>query len=195
MHSARDVFDLHRQSRLARLSGIILHMRVAIIGNSGSGKSTLARAIAGERHCPVLDLDTVAWEPQKIAVPRAEGDAEHDVETFCAAHPEWVIEGCYAGLVATSLRHSPLLLFLDPGMEQCLENCRNRPWEAHKFRSKAEQDERLAFLLNWVREYYTRDDPLSLRAHEALFQRYVGPKRRLATPVVRAADVLARYPA
>ena len=77
-------------------------------------------------------------------------------------------------------------------MEQCLENCRNRPWEAHKFRSKAEQDERLAFLLNWVREYYTRDDPLSLRAHEALFQRYLGPKRRLATSVMRVADVLAR---
>lgn len=165
-------------------------MRIAIIGNSGSGKSTLAKAIAGERHCSVLDLDTVAWEPQKIAVLRAEGDAKHDVETFCAAHPDWIIEGCYRELVATSLRHSPLLLFLDPGMERCVENCRNRPWEAHKFRSKAEQNERLAFLLNWVREYYTRDDALSLRAHEELFQGYLGPKRKLATPVMRVADVL-----
>ncbi len=169
-------------------------MRVAIIGNSGSGKSTLARAIAGERNCPVLDLDTVAWEPHKIAVPRAREDATHDVETFCSAHPDWIIEGCYGELIATSLRYSPLLLFLDPGMEQCLENCRNRPWEAHKFRSEAEQNGQLAFLLNWVREYYTRDDSLSLHAHEALFHGYLGPKRRLTTPMMRVADVLAAWP-
>ena len=169
-------------------------MRVAIVGNSGSGKSTLARAIAGERLFPVLDLDTVAWEPQKIAVPRPAGDAQRDVKTFCALHRDWVVEGCYAELVAVSLDHSPLLIFLDPGMAQCLENCRRRPWEAHKFRSEAEQNERLAFLLNWVREYYTRDDSLSLCAHEVLFQSYLGPKRRLTTQVVRVADVLDALP-
>lgn len=79
-------------------------------------------------------------------------------------------------------------------MAQCLENCRRRPWEAHKFRSEAEQNERLAFLLEWVREYYTRDDSLSLRAQEALFQRYIGPKCRLTAPVVRVADVLEAFP-
>ncbi len=165
-------------------------MKVAIIGNSGSGKSTLAQTIAHERRWPVLDLDTVAWEPQKLAVPRAEADAQADVEAFCAAHGDWIVEGCYAELIAISLRHSPLLVFLDTGMEQCLENCRRRPWEAHKFQSEAEQDERLAFLLSWVREYYIRDGSLSLRAHEALFEGYLGPKRRLTAPLLSLADVL-----
>lgn len=171
-------------------SGIISRMKVVIIGNAGSGKSTLAQAIAGERGWPVLDLDTVVWEPQQIAVPRVEADAQRDVEVFCASTADWIIEGCYAELVAISLRHSPLLLFLDPGMQQCLENCMGRPWERHKFASKVEQDERLAFLLSWVREYYTRDGSMSLRAHETLFERYLGPKRRLTSPIRHVADVL-----
>ncbi|MGH8220324.1 MAG: shikimate kinase [Steroidobacteraceae bacterium] len=138
----------------------------------------------------MLDLDTVAWEPQKVAVGRAEMDARRDVEAFCATNDGWIVEGCYAELVAISLHHSPLLILLDPGMEQCLENCRGRPWEAHKFRSKAEQDEKLDFLLSWVREYYTRDGSLSLRAHEAIFERYHGPKRRVTSQLRCAADVL-----
>ena len=165
-------------------------MRIAIVGNSGSGKSTLCHALALERPWPRLDLDTVAWEPQRIAVPRDSADAESDVERFCATHPDWIVEGCYSDLIAVSLRHCPLLIFLDPGMERCLENCRKRPWEPHKFGSQAEQDNKLAFLLNWVREYYTRDGPMSLHAHEALFRTYAGPKQRLQQTIVVASDVL-----
>ena len=45
-------------------------MRVAVIGNSGSGKSTLAQQLAEAHALTALDLDTVAWEPGTIAVPR-----------------------------------------------------------------------------------------------------------------------------
>jgi hypothetical protein len=123
----------------------------------------------------------VAWEPGQIAVPRPRDLALADVEAFCSSHLSWVVEGCYAGLLEGTLRHSPLLLFLEPGLEQCLENCRNRPWEPHKYPSKAEQDERLPFLLSWVAEYYTRDGDLSLKAHEALFAAYEGPKQRISS--------------
>lgn len=165
-------------------------MRIAIVGNSGSGKSTLAQAIARECAWPQLDLDTVAWEPQKIAVPRDSTDAEADVERFCIGHSDWIVEGCYSELISVSLRHTPLLVFLDPGSDRCLANCRERPWEPRKFRSKSEQDRKLAFLLNWVREYYTRDGPMSRDAHEALFQAYDGPKKRLEQPMVQLSDVL-----
>lgn len=154
-------------------------MRIAIVGNSGSGKSTLARAIVKQQGWPVLDLDTVVWEPQKVAVARDVRTTQADVERFCADHSDWIVEGCYADLIAGTLGHSPLLIFMDPGLEQCLANCRRRPWEAHKFQSKAEQDEKLAFLLNWVRDYYVRDGSMSLQAHEALFHSYAGPKRKI----------------
>jgi adenylate kinase family enzyme len=155
-------------------------MRVAIVGNSGSGKSTLAGEIAAAHSIASLDLDTVAWEPGTIAAARTPEAAAADVTAFCTGHERWVVEGCYAGLVGQALTHSPILLFVDPGVEACLANCRSRPWEPHKYTSKAEQDARLEFLLSWVREYSSRDDELSLRAHRALFEDYRGLKLRLA---------------
>ena len=158
-------------------------MRVAIIGNSGSGKSTLAHRLAGDRTLPTLDLDTVAWEPNKIAVPRDQAEAVADVKTFCEMNKDWVVEGCYAGLVRVALHFSPTLLFLEPGVDACLSNCHSRPWEPHKYKSRDEQDQKLEFLLSWVREYYVREGDLSLMAHQALFDAYPGPKSKLTTLV------------
>lgn len=155
-------------------------MRIALIGNSGSGKSTLSQQLAAAHALPMLDLDTVAWEPGKIAVARDPAAAARDVHAFCAPREQWVVEGCYAGLVREALAYSPVLLFLEPGMQACLANCRSRPWEPHKYESKQAQDERLEFLLSWVREYYTRAGELSLAAHEALFSEYRGPKHKLS---------------
>jgi adenylate kinase family enzyme len=154
-------------------------MRVAIVGNSGSGKSTLAGQIAAAHSISSLDLDTVAWEPGTIAVARAPEAAAADVAAFCSTHDRWVVEGCYAALVGQAIAYEPILLFMDPGVDACLTHCRNRPWEPHKYASKAEQDAKLEFLLRWVRGYYTREDGLSLRAHQTLFASYRGPKLRL----------------
>jgi adenylate kinase family enzyme len=158
-------------------------MRIAILGNSGSGKSTLAHAIASRFGLEALDLDRFAWEPGRIAVARDPEAARADVAAFCAAHEGWVIEGCYAHLIQATLAATPRLLFLEPGVDTCLAHCHQRPWEPHKYASKADQDEKLAFLLAWVREYYSRDGDLSLKAHQALFDDYPGPKIKLAAPV------------
>ena len=154
-------------------------MRIAIIGNSGSGKSTLARRLAKLYVGQVLDLDTVAWEPGEIARPRSPEAAAADVRGFCDSGSQWIVEGCYATLVSVALDYEPHLLFLDPGLEQCQRNCKDRPWEPHKYRSKAEQDEKLTFLLSWVADYYVRDDDMSYQGHMALFQSYAGPKQHL----------------
>jgi len=68
-------------------------MRVAILGNSGSGKSTLAGWLAQSAGLVALDLDSVAWEPDRPAVARASAQAEADVSNFCTAHERWVVEG------------------------------------------------------------------------------------------------------
>jgi adenylate kinase family enzyme len=158
-------------------------MRVAIIGNSGSGKSTLAQHIAAIHSVTALDLDSVAWEPGKVAVARSANEAAGDVRAFCEQHDRWVVEGCYADLTRRALEYSPMLLFMDPGVDACLSNCRERPWEPHKYASKDEQDAGLEFLLSWVREYYTRSGDLSHADHQALFDAYRGPKRRLTDAV------------
>jgi adenylate kinase family enzyme len=155
-------------------------MRLVIVGNSGSGKSTLAGQMAGAHAVSSLDLDTVAWEPATVAVARTPEAAADDVRNFCSANERWLVEGCYAALAGQALAYSPILLFIDPGVDACLANCRSRPWEPHKYASSAEQDAKLEFLLSWVRDYYSRDDELSLRAHQTLFESYRGLKLRLA---------------
>lgn len=169
-------------------------MRVAILGNSGSGKTTLANWLARSADLAVLDLDSVAWEPDQPAVARPSAHAEAEVTRFCAAHAGWVLEGCYGNLIQAALQFQPFLIFLDPGPESCAAHCVNRPWEPHKYRSKQEQDANLQFLLSWVAEYYTREGPMSRNAHRAVFDQYSGRKvelRRVPQLDPPEAEVLA----
>ena len=157
-------------------------MRIVILGNSGSGKSTLAHRLAAPGQTPVLDLDTIVWEPGQIAVPRPPEAVHADLDRFCAEHAAWIVEGCYSALAERLLARSPELIFLNPGVEACVANCRARPWEPHKYASKEAQDEKLEFLLAWVSDYYHRTDGASLARHRAIFDGYEGPKRELLSP-------------
>ncbi|MFL9457302.1 MULTISPECIES: isopentenyl transferase family protein [Nostocales] len=49
--------------------------RILIFGNSGSGKSTLANKLAKDFSIPILDLDTIVWEPNQIAIRRPQEDS------------------------------------------------------------------------------------------------------------------------
>jgi len=158
-------------------------VRTVIVGNSGSGKSTLARALAREHVVPILDLDTVAWLPDAGPVPKRRPIAAlRDIlSAYCDANPHWIIEGCYGDAAEILLARRPELIWLEPGEATCLAHCRDRPWESHKYASKAAQDTNLDFLLNWVRDYYRRDDDCSYRRHRAIFDAYDGPKRLITS--------------
>ncbi len=148
--------------------------KVVIWGNSGAGKSTLARALG----LPHLDLDTLAWLPGVPPQRSPLEQASQALQNFAASHSEWVIEGSYADLIEVALRLCEQAVFLDPGVERCLENCRNRPWEPHKYSSFEEQQANLAMLLQWVADYEVRQDEFSRRAHEQLFESFAGSKQR-----------------
>ena len=151
--------------------------RIAIIGNSGSGKSTLARELLPGQADNILDLDTIAWQKNAPTQRRPVSHAAEDVRTFCHARSAWVVEGCYAELISAALVFGPELIFLDPGVQVCLANCKRRPWEPHKYPSKSAQDQHLEFSLEWVKAYYTREGDLSFSAHAQLYEQYPGPKR------------------
>jgi len=127
----------------------------------------------------VLDLDTIVWEPGRIAVPRPPEAVHADLDRFCAEHDAWIVEGCYGALAERLLALEPELIFLNPGEAACLRNCRARPWEPHKYASKVAQDEKLELLLAWVSDYYRRADDTSLARHRAIFDGYRGPRREL----------------
>ncbi|MBK9756529.1 MAG: shikimate kinase [Nannocystis sp.] len=150
--------------------------RIIILGNSGSGKSTLARALAATGQAPHLDLDTLAWEPTSPPTRRPLQASVAAITRFMDADDSWVVEGCYADLLAAAAGRCTNLVFLNPGVETCLENCRARPWEPHKYPSPEAQDQNLGMLLAWVRDYETRSDEFSLQAHRRLFDRFAGDK-------------------
>jgi adenylate kinase family enzyme len=152
-------------------------MRIVILGNAGSGKSTLAKSLARTQGMPLLDLDTLVWEPDRVAVQRPNERVLADLAQFCRESEDWVIDGCYGDLVGAVLGHRPLLIFLAPGQDVCVANCRTRPWEPHKYRTKREQDDHLEHLLGWVRSYYGLHGSMSLSGHRAVFDAYTGPKR------------------
>ena len=155
--------------------------RLLLVGNSGSGKSTLAARLAAERGVAHLDLDPLAWLPQTPPVRRPLAESDRDVQAFAGAHDAWVIEGCYADLLALAVDRATHLVFLNPGVEACIANARARPWEPHKYASKAAQDANLAMLIDWIRGYETRTDELSLAAHRRLFDAFPGEKIELAS--------------
>ena len=155
--------------------------RYLILGNSGSGKSTLAQRLARSGGIAHLDLDTLAWAPTSPPERRAIAESTRQIEAFMAGHDCWVIEGCYADLFAAPLRRCTRLVFLNPGIEACVENARLRPWEPHKYASKAAQDANLEMLIGWIREYETRADTFSLGAHRALFDEFAGAKVELTS--------------
>lgn len=151
--------------------------RILIFGNSGSGKSTLARQLAQEHHLPHLDLDHLAWTSPGIRKPTAESASE--IAIYTTTNPEWIAEGCYGDLLELMLQKATEVVFLNPGVEACVANCRARPWEPEKYPSKEDQDERLEFLIQWVREYETRTDEYSFHRHRMLFDGFQGAKQEL----------------
>lgn len=149
-------------------------MNIVIYGNSGSGKTTLARHMASVSGAAVLSLDAIAW---KGGVERASHEASvRAMREFMAAHEAWIMEGCYGTLVEAALPHVEMLIFLNPGVAACVSNCRARPWEPDKFASPDEQGRMIESLIEWVKQYETRNDEFGLHCHRRIFEAFPGRK-------------------
>ena len=161
--------------------------RIVIFGNSASGKSTLAKKLAKQDQLAHLDLDSLAWlpitehspTPQRQDIAVSVGEIEH----FITHNNEWVIEGCYSDLLNHALTKCSQVIFLNLPIELCLRNAKNRPWEPHKYKSKAEQDGNLAMLLDWIAQYEQREDTFSKSAHQQLFDDFLGHKTMIVDNV------------
>lgn len=153
--------------------------RLLVVGNSASGKSTLARAVATEHDAHHLDLDAFAWRPTTPPTRTPIDDAVAAIRAALDGHDRWVIEGCYADLLGALADDADGLVFLDPPTEVCLQRARARPWEPHKYATKAEQDANLSMLLDWIAAYAHREGPLGRADHVALYEAFGGDKAHL----------------
>jgi adenylate kinase family enzyme len=153
--------------------------KILIFGNSGSGKSTLAKTLSQQRGLSHLDLDTLAWLPTNPPqrMPLAESRAA--IDAFISSSDNWVIEGCYTDLLDIAAPHADEVIFMNLPVEACIENARNRPWEPHKYASRAEQDANLEMLIDWISQYPARQDVFSAAAHRTLYETFTGKKRMI----------------
>ncbi len=163
-------------------------MRILVYGNSGSGKSTYAKALVRAHQLAHLDLDSIVWEPGQIAVEQSRSAVRESISVFLRDHSRWVIEGCYGELIRETLPFCTRLVFLNPGVEVCLHNNRQRPWEPHKYSSSAEQNRMFEALQEWVAAYYSRDDDCSLALHRRLFDSYSGEKEEIGVSAKQVGE-------
>ncbi len=154
-------------------------MRLVLLGNAGAGKSTMARRLIGSADIPRLSLDEIAWDRGTRRKPLEQSLTL--LHQFLRDHKEWIIEGCYSDLVEAALPHCTELRFLNPGVETCVAHCYRRPWEPSKFASAAEQNAMLSQLIQWVKDYETRDDEYGLKRHRRIFDSFPGPKREYSS--------------
>lgn len=150
--------------------------KIIILGNSSSGKSSLASKIAELYQLSHLDLDTIAWESSSPPQRRIFSQSCQDIVTFMEDKTHWVMEGCYGDLISFVCGYADRLIFLNPSMETCINNCRQRPWEIHKYESLEAQNANLEMLIQWIQEYATRSDEFSLWAHRQIFSNFQGKK-------------------
>lgn len=135
----------------------------------------MAHSLQREHGLAHLDLDSIAWSEPGVRLPMSESQIA--LEAFIQSHEQWVIEGSYASLAIAATAFCNELRFLNPGVAACVANCEQRPWEPEKYASQEQQNERLGFLLDWVRQYETRDDEYGLVAHQAVYDSFQGKKQ------------------
>jgi adenylate kinase family enzyme len=125
--------------------------KILIFGNSGSGKSTLAKQLSDKYSLEHLDLDVLAWSNSVQPIRKPITESKKNIDKFLLENDSWVIEGCYADLLRLVINCSNKVIFLNPGEYTCIDNCKKRTWEPHKYKSLEEQNKNLGMLINWIK--------------------------------------------
>lgn len=150
--------------------------KILIFGNSGSGKSTLAKTICELEKLSHLDLDTLAWHASNPPKRKPLVESAKEISSFIEKNKTWVIEGCYTDLLEIAAPFSTEIIFMNLPLELCIANAKNRPWEPHKYPSKQAQDKNLEMLIDWIKDYSSRNDTFSQLEHMRFFEEYSGEK-------------------
>lgn len=156
---------------------------IIIFGNSGAGKSTLAKHLSCKHKLTHLDLDTLAWQATIPPQRKPLEESTTAISDFINSNQAWIIEGCYGDLIELALPFSNEIIFLNLPINVCIENARKRPWEPHKYESKAAQDNNLGMLIDWISQYSARTDAFSETAHTKIYEQYSGKKSIISSNV------------
>jgi adenylate kinase family enzyme len=158
--------------------------RTVILGNGGSGKSWLAERLADKLSLRAVDLDLIHWLPGGFNHRRDPEEARAAVRQL-ATEDRWVIEGVLGWLAREALPKATALILLDLPDDECVANV-----EARGLRRGGDEAAHLA-LIEWLREYRTRQNANGFQAHLNLLDTFAGEKVILRSRASLAAQVSA----
>ena len=87
--------------------------RVVVLGRGGAGKSTFARRLAGRTGLPVIELDTLFWQPGLVATDPATWASD---QSRLVQDEAWIMDGDlgpYDDALPIRLRSAETIVILD----------------------------------------------------------------------------------
>ena len=107
--------------------------RVAILGRGGAGKSVLAQELSSIFDLPVIELDSVFWQPGPRPTPERDWMATH---RQLVAGDRWIIDGDlgpYDIGLGLRLRAAEMVIVLDFALWRCVWQALRRSREQREF--------------------------------------------------------------
>lgn len=134
--------------------------RVLVLGSPGAGKSFFSRKLAELTKLPLIHMDNLYWNKNKVSISR-----EELIEKLnpIIQEDEWIIDGNYHHTLNLRLERCTDIFFLDLPREDCVQGMIDRigvvrddiPW----VESKEDAEE----LIEWTKDYETKTRPLELQ--------------------------------
>ena len=136
--------------------------RVIVIGCPGSGKSTFSRALGEVTSIPVYHLDMMYWNADRTTVQRElflerlGGVLKKDV---------WIIDGNYSSTMEMRMSACDTVIFLDYGIEVCLDGIKERHGKPRCDMPWIETEEDAEFI-EFIKNYNEQQKPKVLELLE-----------------------------
>jgi adenylate kinase family enzyme len=107
--------------------------RVVILGRGGAGKSALAKQLSNELGFPVVELDSIFWQPGLGPTPEPDWT---EIQRELLTHDRWIIDGDlgpYDTGLELRLRAADTIIVLDFPLWRCVWRALRRSRESREF--------------------------------------------------------------
>ena len=106
---------------------------INVVGSTGSGKTTFARMLAARLDIPHVELDSLHWQPNWVAAPKA---VFHERIRAALSVEQWVVDGNYSAARAIVWERANVIVWLDYPLRLILYRLAKRTFKRVVFRQE-----------------------------------------------------------